>query len=87
MFFNLIKEVPPPLQCCTGISGGVDLLVFENINIVPNISMESTSNSALINGAIHNLGIAILPEMYVQTYLESGKLLKLDVENVDFLLK
>ena len=59
--------------------------LFENINIVPNISMESTSNSALINGAIHNLGIAILPEMYVQTYLESGKLLKLDVENIDFL--
>lgn len=68
----------------SGTRDSVDEL-FENINVVPIISMESTSNSALINSAIHNLGIAILPETYVQTYLASGQLLKLDIENAEFL--
>ncbi|MCR4955549.1 MAG: LysR family transcriptional regulator [Lachnospiraceae bacterium] len=52
------------------------------IHIVP--SWEAMSTSALINAVIAELGIAILPQRMILPVLESGKIITVDVEGLNF---
>lgn len=52
------------------------------LHIVP--AWEAMSTSTLINAAVTGLGIAVLPERMIQPALKSGKIITVNVENLDF---
>jgi DNA-binding transcriptional LysR family regulator len=52
------------------------------LHIVP--AWEAMSTSALINAAITGLGIAVLPRRMIQTALDSGQIITVNVEGLDF---
>ena len=51
-------------------------------HIIP--AWEAMSTSALINAAITGLGIAVLPRRMIQTALDSGQIITVNVEDLDF---
>ena len=52
------------------------------IHITP--AWEAMSTSALINAAITGLGIAVLPRRMIQTALDSGQIITVNVDGLDF---
>ena len=52
------------------------------LHIVP--AWEAMSTSTLINAAVTGLGIAVLPERMIQPALKSGRIITVNVENLDF---
>lgn len=52
-------------------------LLLHNLKVKPLWS--SVNSQALVQGALQNIGIAVLPEIIVKAQLEEGRLVKLDV--------
>jgi DNA-binding transcriptional LysR family regulator len=58
------------------------VIAHAGIHIIP--AWEAMSTSALINAAITGLGIAVLPRRMIQTALDSGQIITVNVEDLDF---
>ena len=58
------------------------VIAHAGIHIIP--AWEAMSTSALINAAITGLGIAVLPRRMIQTALDSGQIITVNVEGLDF---
>lgn len=65
-------------------SSGFLRQVMSVSHLTPNVIMESASNSALISGAVNNLGVVVLPEGLLKPFLAEKKLKEIHITDVEF---
>lgn len=66
----------------SGLRSAVDA-AFDLCGLVPNIVMESISTNALLQAAVHNLGILIIPERSLVLSVYQEDLVKIEISDVD----
>lgn len=66
----------------SGLRSVVDA-AFDLCGLVPNIVMESISTNALLQAAVHNLGILIIPERSLVLSVYQEDLVKIEISDVD----